>query len=222
MIKHFLNFLFPSACITCQREGDFLCADCNRTLVFKPIKSGYQNNRTDFKHLDGVIYALDYAKNPHIQAAIKQFKYKFTRELAEDFASHLSRKLDELHMTRGQQLSLIPIPLHKNRRRERGFNQAEVLAKALQNLRDDIQLTPLLRRVRKTKQQARLSKEERHQNLKGAFELDLATEKLDPNSIIFLVDDVCTTGATLEAAAKTLKESGFQKVYGLVIARAFK
>ena len=171
-----------------------------------------------------MIYGLDYAKNPQIKAAIKQFKYRFTKELADHFANLIVEKIGELNMVKNRQIILIPVPLHKKRLNERGFNQAEVIARAVANhLPDQIKIIPLLERIRHTKQQAKLDKEGRHKNLEGAFKLNkFCVQKYSSNNLYFIVDDVCTTGTTLEHCTKALKENGFGKVYGLVIARALK
>ena len=253
---HLLNALFPPVCASCKREGDFMCADCLASLAKRRIVArGRRRSPPEFRYLDGLVYALDYEKNPQIKAAIKQFKYRFTEELAWPFARLLDEKLSELGMVRDRSITLIPIPLHPSRFRERGFNQAEVVAKTLQQVSHHaIAIGPLLERVKATSQQAKLSRDGRHENLKEAFimnkkfiqyfslhaqagpqfswgERNKGEEKLIKRSerkkscasdpLYFLVDDVCTTGATLENAAKVLKEAGVPKVYGLVIARAF-
>lgn len=258
-----LNTLFPPVCVSCKREGDFLCMDCLKNLDKKKISPNYRNTylntnlNTDFHDLDGVIYALDYAKNPQIQAAIKQLKYRFTQDLAMHFGRLIAEKIGELSMAKGRQIILIPVPLHKKRLNYRGFNQAQVIAQAVADKIPNAQILPLLDRVRHTQQQAKLSKDERHENLKDAFEMNTncvqqyfsfarayntpsfgvsgyeerraqkktkAKEKGEERrgSLLFLVDDVCTTGSTLENCARVLKDNGFEKVYGLVIARAFK
>ncbi|QQR82947.1 ComF family protein [Candidatus Peregrinibacteria bacterium] len=176
----------------------------------------------EWEHLDGVIYALDYAENPQIKAAIQQFKYKFTQELADYFADGMLEKLDELKMAQNRTIVLIPIPLHKKRLNERGFNQSEVIAKAIQKKRPSIRIEPWLVRTKYTSQQAKLKKIDRHQNLKDAFALNPKNSReQNPNTLYFLVDDVCTTGSTLENAAQILKECSFQKIYGLTVARQF-
>ncbi len=240
-----LNTLFPPVCISCKKEGDFLCVDCLRKLDKKKIRPhGRKIDDPDIHHLDGVIYALDYAKNPQIQAAVKQFKYRFTEELAEYFADLMIEKIGELNMAKKRKIILIPVPLHKKRLNYRGFNQAEVIAKVIQSrMGNEAEVISMLERDRHTNQQAKLNKRERHENLKGAFRMRKNTfchperaervERMNKkciheqkmytkNSIYFLVDDVFTTGATLESCAEVLKGSGFEKVYGLVVARAFR
>jgi competence protein ComFC len=219
----FLNLLFPPRCASCKQEGDFLCGNCRGRLKLKPIQSrSLYPSVNDFPELDGVIYGLDYAENPEIQAAVKQFKYHFTQDLADYFGKLLSVKLSELSMLKNKEFILIPIPLHKKRLGERGFNQAELIAGAvIRYAGKGTVLNRLLTRTRYTSQQAKLKKAERQKNLDGAFEVAGELSELE-NKICFLVDDVCTTGSTLESCARALRKKGLGKVYGLVVARAFK
>jgi len=222
-----LNTLFPPRCVSCKTEGDFLCKKCVQSFVKKRIsRSGSPGDEPkEWRHLDGVIYALDYAKNPSIKAAIEQFKYKFNQELAGYFSTLIVEKIGELGMIRGKRLCFIPVPLHRKRLAWRGFNQAQVIAeKVAAGSSLPIEITPLLERVRHTEQQAKLRRHERLRNLTDAFRMNKKFVQYapDPDALYFLVDDVCSTGATLENAAKTLKEHGLQKIYGLVVARAFK
>ncbi|MBN1258484.1 ComF family protein [Candidatus Peregrinibacteria bacterium] len=227
IITFLLDTLFPPTCASCKKEGAFLCEDCVRAFKKRKIRPrpSFVRLPKEFAYMDGVIYALDYAKNPGIQAAIQQFKYKFTRELAAYFADLVSEKLGQLSMAKNGKIILIPVPLHPKRLNYRGFNQAEVIGRAVgERMGDRVEIIPLLARVRHTAQQAKLTKKERHANLENAFILNKkCVHKFEPGkSIYFIVDDVCTTGATLENCAKVLKENGFKKVYGLVVARAFK
>ena len=122
----------------------------------------------------------------------------------------------------------MPVPLHPKRLNYRGFNQAELISRAVVESignrdSDRVSILPLLTRVKHTAQQAKLSKRERHENLEDAFTMNKkCIHEWDNQSVYFIVDDVCTTGATLENCAKVLKENGVKKVYGLVVARAFK
>lgn len=198
-----------------------MCENCIKSLCkqkIRPLNPQFQKT-SEFKHLDGVIYALDYAKNPQIKSAIQQFKYRFTQELADYFGDLISEKVEELNMVKNRTIYLVPVPLHKKRLNYRGFNQAEVISNAVKQRRAGTKISPILKRVRHTEQQAKLSKHERHQNLESAFEVgDFST--IDSEGVTFIVDDVCTTGATLENCAKVLKENGVKKVYGLVVARS--
>ncbi len=218
-----LNLFFPPRCASCKMEGDFMCKNCVQQFKIKPIRAkSLRPSSEDFEYLDGVIYGADYAENPEIQAAISQFKYRFNRELTDYFAELISQKMRELGMLKEKQASLIPVPLHKKRLNYRGFNQAELIAYAsAAKVGDRACVLTLLSRIKNTSQQAKLSKKERHQNLQEAFEVtgDLCSLS---DSVCFVVDDVCTTGATLDSCARALKAKGIRKVYGLVVARAFK
>ncbi len=218
-----LNVLFPPRCASCKREGDFLCKNCVQQFKINSLRAkSICPSSEDFEHLDGVIYGVDYAENPEIQAAIAQFKYRFNCELTDYFAELISQKMRELGMLKKKQASLIPVPLHKKRLNYRGFNQAELIARASsERYGEGASVLNPLTRVKNTSQQAKLSKKERHQNLTEAFEVTGDLDSLS-DSICFVVDDVCTTGATLDSCARALKAKGIRKVYGLVVARAFK
>jgi ComF family protein len=218
-----LDALFPPACTSCKKEGDFLCEDCISTLKMRPL-SRPRPYEKPFDHLDGLIYGVDYHDNPAIKALLKQMKYKFTEELKDYAAVLLAARLRELVMAKGRPIVLIPIPLHESRERERGFNQAEIVAQALRAAAPKlpIEIEPLLERAFETRQQAKLNREDRLKNLSKAFILNKKCVQSSPaqNTLYFLVDDVATTGATLESAAETLKASGFPKIYGLTVAHA--
>lgn len=218
-----LNLLFPPRCASCKREGDFLCRDCIAQLNIKQIRFRSSSEAVhEFRYLDAVIYGLDYSQNPQIKAALAQFKYKFTLELVEHFSALTAQKLAELNMLRGRNIALIPVPLHKRRLDYRGFNQAQHLAVATaQRVGERAEVHPMIRRVKDTAQQAKLGRQERLENLHDAFRFEGSADTLR-GTIVFLVDDVCTTGATLDSCARVLKEAGISKVYGLVVARAFK
>ncbi len=218
-----LNALFPPVCASCKSEGDFLCASCLGSLAKRKLRRGARRGKAEFQNLSGVVYALDYAKNPQIRAAIRQFKYRFTEELAEPFARLVAEKIGELEMAKGRRLVLVPVPLHAKRFRERGFNQAEVVAEAVRRAMPEstCEVLNLLERPKETLQQARLGKAERELNLRDAFILNKKiVHKVSTDNLYFVVDDVCTTGSTLDSCAKVLKSYGVPRVYGLVIARS--
>lgn len=224
-LERFLDFIFPPTCAYCKKEGEFLCIKCWEEVEIKAIKPRRGPRKKElWESLDGVIYGADYHKNPSIQAVISQFKYRFNRHMTCYLALLMVKKLKQLEMIKGKCVFLIPVPLHPRRRRQRGFNQAELLCQGIDaKWTRDVKSTQLLKRTKYTYQQAKLNKAERQQNLNNAFKLKEGADLKTLNKgVCFLVDDVFTTGATLESAAKTLKEAGVKKVYGLVVARAFK
>ena len=112
----------------------------------------------------------------------------------------------------------IPIPLHEGKIKKRGYNQAKQLAEGLAK-RFDVSVVDCLKRVKSTKTQVGLTKEERRKNIEQAFALQgTVSEPLQKYQQVFLVDDVVTSGATLQEAAKVLKKAGFTKVWGVTLA----
>jgi ComF family protein len=109
---------------------------------------------------------------------------------------------------------VVPVPLHPRREYERGFNQAEDLAMHL-----GPPVARLLKRTRHTQSQIDLPKHQRQQNVKGAFDIAAPGSRLPVPDIVVLVDDVSTTGSTLDACARVLKRAGVKEVRALTAAR---
>ncbi len=115
---------------------------------------------------------------------------------------------------------IVPVPLHSKRFKQRGFNQAEVLARAMcLNLPDGAVVDCIKRREYQEKQST-LERSERIQNLSNAFRVKTAFRSLVDGKLVYLVDDVCTTGSTLNECSKVLKEAGVKKVCGFVLAKS--
>jgi ComF family protein len=110
---------------------------------------------------------------------------------------------------------IVPVPLHASRLRERGYNQSELLAWEVSRAIGLPVNTSALERARKTKSQMTLGAAERHQNVVAAFS---CSKELARQNVL-LIDDVCTTGATLDACAAAMKEKGATSVWGLTLAR---
>ncbi len=157
-----------------------------------------------------LVQALKYDKSTHA-----------AKLAAAVLADYLREELSSSHTFSARKTLLIPIPLHKNRSRERGFNQIELVLNALPSeFRDGTSATlatDVLVRMRETKPQTRLPRSERLSNVAGAFAL--ADDQTVSDAHIFIIDDVTTTGATLANAATPLKRAG-AKVTLLALARA--
>jgi ComF family protein len=163
------------------------------------------------------IIAISQYKNTVIERVIHDLKFNYIEELAKPLANLLSLKLKELnYQSVVTNAIIIPVPLHKKRYLERGFNQARLLAELIAKEFDATLNSKLIKRIKYTDQQAQLKRQERFANLKDAFTC-LAPDRVEDKTI-FLVDDVLTTGATLNEAARALKNSGAKKVIGLVLA----
>lgn len=223
--KSILDFVFPEKCVGCGREGSFLCNLCfvkitsNRFQVCPVCKKASYQGKTHHEkckkktNLDGLLVAATYHENPYLEKSIKQFKYHYSKDLGEKLGLLLVKTLKECNFS--LDFILCPIPLHKKRRIWRGFNQADVLTDVIGKYLP-YEKNEILRRVKNTKQQALLTRKERIQNLKDAF---TASDNLSRSQHILLIDDVSSSLATLEEAAKALKRAGVTEVYGLVLAR---
>jgi competence protein ComFC len=152
-----------------------------------------------------------------IRDLVHAFKYNGRFELRHPLAAWLALGLDDSRMTASRINALVPVPLHARRQRERGFNQAQVLAE-LVGARASLPVENFLRRIRYTTTQTHFDRRQRIENLRGAFALvERAKVK---NRDLVLVDDVFTTGSTADECALVLRQAGAASVRVLTIARA--
>ncbi len=187
-------------CMKCGRpipsEREEYCRDCLRR------RHSFDRCRAVFSYQGAV------------RISLYRFKYANKREYASYYSEEIWRYLGEWITGLGVDV-ILPVPIHPKRRRQRGYNQAEVLARALSSLSGLPADMKSLARVRNTVPQKQLTAAERASNLKGAFRV--SGKNLKGMSVL-LVDDIYTTGATADAAAKTLKESGVKAVYVVCVA----
>lgn len=229
-IKDFLlNILFPKFCFSCGKEGIYLCEDCKSILEIcqyryclcknpKRLTQGGRCFKCRSKQLTGLYFAMEY-KNPLIKELIQKFKYHpFIKELAKPLASliitHFQLLEDRLSLSNSV---LIPIPLDKKRLRWRGFNQATEISKELSKNLNVPLVSNCLAKIKEVQPQTKLTAEERKENVKGIFKCKKPEVIYGKN--ILLVDDIYTTGSTMEEAARVLKKSGARKILGVVVAR---
>lgn len=210
------DFLFPPICFGCgekEVENALICPNC-LTALYQwrlPVHGNAKDAVTHIRSLG------PYA--PPFMTLVHELKYQGRKKLAP----LLGDALTSLMMTDGLLKHadlLVPIPLHPARLRERGYNQSELLARRVSTL-TGIPVSGALRRVKNTPSQTRIKDEKRRRdNLKGAFAVrgDAALQSKQ----VILIDDVTTTGATLDAAAQALKQAGVGAVYALVIAQVHK
>lgn len=149
-----------------------------------------------------------------LRLAIHSLKYQRNVGLAEALSIHLIDLLDRLGWTVDL---VVPVPLAAQRRMERGYNQANLLAFPLALARRLPYSNRALHRIRETRTQVGLTSEERQSNVKDAF---IAESKIVKRKFVLVIDDVATTGATQEACARALLSAGASTVYGLTLARA--
>jgi competence protein ComFC len=216
LLDTILDIVFPSRCLSCGRSGSELCLDC--------LQEAPQAERESAKW----IFPLYDYRHPTIKKSLWLLKYNGKRRLAKIFAKVLYEKiLEELSelsvMENFIEPILIPIPLAKRRYRERGYNQAELIAKEIvkiNNSRQEIRVqfaNNILTKPKDTEHQARIKdRGSRLKNLAGSFVVN-NKEGIQKKNII-LVDDILTTGSTLTEARKVLKQAGARKVIAFTVA----
>ena len=220
-----LEIVFPKECVGCGKEKTWLCEECSSKIIFIksptcPICSRltsegeYCPRHKKGKKLKGV-YVAAYYKEGALREAIHAFKYEFIKELAKPLGQILSQALCEKIID--EETILMPMALHPRRERQRGFNQAKLIAQEVSRI-CGLEISEGLRRVRHTKRQVDLNDRQRAQNVADAFAWN-SPNKLHGKKVL-LIDDVMTTGATLNEAAKALKtEAHAKEVWGLVLAK---
>jgi len=228
-----LRFFLPWACAGCRGalsslEDEGFCGRCWLSLrritglicsrCGLPLKEGGSlcfRCRTDAPSLR-IRAAVEY--RGVIPPAIHRFKYGGRKTLMRSFGVLLRSAWDHWPELRASQV-LIPVPLHPRNQRQRGYNQAALLAQALSEWSDRPMLDSLLVRSRMTAAQFKLTRVQRLANLHRAFTIQrVIPEDLRTKSFL-LIDDICTTGATLQECAKALRRAGARQVQGLVLAR---
>jgi ComF family protein len=218
-----LNLFFPPWCIGCGREGDYVCDACRRQLPFisPPICSVCGRPLTVNNTCPGCIGAqaeIDEIRAPFlfggvIRQAVHQLKYDNLKAIAPLLANFLHDFLLENPMPGD---ALVPVPIHKKRERERGYNQSSLIARELSRM-TGLPLVEdcLIRKVNTPPQVRTTSALERHRNIANAF---ACINNHVAGKRVLLVDDVSTSGATLNACARILKAAGATSVWGLTIA----
>ena len=221
----FLDLLFPKRCVSCGAFGKYICDRCFSKIEFleKPICPICQRQAIGGKthpkcagrfRLDGLIVACRY-KSP-IKRAIQEVKYKWVYDIENILVDFLASQIWKFDFP--QNSILVPVPLSKNRKNWRGFNQAEILAKTLSR-KFNHPFKDILLRVIETKTQVGLTREERRENVIEAFALDYKVGKKHiAGQNFILVDDVYTSGATMMEAAKILKHAGAKDVWAMAVA----
>ncbi len=219
--------LFPPRCIACHNAIDhqhsFLCPACFNaielnTALYCPLCMGRIGNLHQPCHrATGYMLAPATFYRDPIPALIHHFKYQKMTGIGLLASALLISYLKNLDLPLDRYL-FVPIPLHPSRQRERGFNQALLLAQSCAAYFQR-PLACALVRTAKTEQQASLSTiQQRHKNVARAFALDSSVSVR--GKTVILIDDVSTSGATLGAAARALIDGGARKIIGAVIAKA--
>lgn len=228
LLDYFLDLVFPKYCLGCDQEGTYLCDQCQQKIILlkyatcpeckKITKFGQYCSRHQKQYLNGVIIACYYHKGI-LREAIHGLKYNGLKELSVILGRLMVQRLIEAKPRGYQKWIIVPVPLHRKRVEERGYNQAEFLAQEVAKNTGLKIVSNQLVRKKYTFPQVKLSDKDRQNNLIGAFDWKKGNDKLKRKTIL-LIDDVATTGSTLEECAKILKTKAQTfRVYGLVLAK---
>ncbi|MFA6410881.1 MAG: ComF family protein [Candidatus Buchananbacteria bacterium] len=213
IIKFFLDLIFPVYCLGCKKEGDWVCADCFLELKIN-LDWPSQFGKSEF--LSGV-WAVSSRDQTLLHKILHNFKYNFVVDLGP-ILGDLAVKFLQTEKNKNPNLYfdfVVAVPLSKKRKLWRGFNQAEIIAKSISQKFNWPQNQALVYRQYHTRPQVGLNAKDRQLNVKGIFSAK------DPGLLIgkkiLLIDDVFTTGATMNECAKVLKKLGAKEIRGLVL-----
>ncbi len=225
-----INLIFPKICLGCncrlEKEQFFLCSECEATLEFltgnicEICGSIKEANRC--KTCETNTFSFDKACsvfhfNKVVQNLIHELKYSEMTKAAKYLGEFAVEYLCKFQPFKNVDI-IMPVPLHKVKKRARGFNQAEFLTKEIAKKMNRQHIPNLVLRKKFTKTQTKLKKEQRQINVSKAFVLNPKFDVAQKN--ILIVDDVFTTGSTVNAISKLLKNNEVSKIYVLTIARA--
>lgn len=242
----FFDFLFPPVCVICNKVGYKICPECKQSLLNKQQKHEchvckklcfdiMHKDCKHFSHLDGLFVGYKYSKA--IELIVQDLKYHGHTQTANTIAtlikeSEQGKIFVDIVKNNIPNALFVPVPLHKRKLNSRGFNQAKLIVDELRNqilapfdTQKDLPITDLIIRTKNTKTQVGMNKLERIKNLQDVFDLT-SNQKVwhfviqIENPTFILVDDIYTTGTTIEECSKVIKKHfKNSKVYGLVLAR---
>lgn len=234
MLDHIIDIIYPMRCPVCEdipRPKESMictscvgkltyiiepkCKKCGKSIEYDEVEYCSDCTRKKYSYIHGcALWEYDEV----IRNSIARFKNKHKKEYGRfyihEIVKHYGREIKRLDID-----ALVPVPIHKSKLRERGYNQAEILAKGMGKELDILVLSDLILRNKRTLPQKQLSYKERLSNLQKAFFInELKLSNIDrPLRKVMLVDDIYTTGSTIEACTKTLINGGVEKVYFLTL-----
>jgi ComF family protein len=229
-----VSLLYPATCTICGknvRAGEYLCNECEAKIVrilppfCKTCSGPFEGSITSAFtcancahrtiHFNAAVAA--YRGRGIVREIIHEFKYARQIHLRHLVAHWLGAALDDERLRDIPFNLIVPVPLHPARQRERGFNQASLLAESL-SAETSMPSRPVLQRIRYTTTQTALDRSQRMENLHNAFRL---RKNADVRGLrVLLIDDVLTTGSTLSECARVLKRAGAISVHAATAARA--
>ena len=226
-VPKILNFIYPPVCGICGKlNSDFLCKKCEKILESEAVfgvdkykkierkKENIKNNFNNKKYFDEHLYIFLY------QGIIRRIilKYKFQEEayLYKTFVNFLLKNENFFEKIEKYD-TIVPVPISKKRKKKRGYNQSELLAKEIAYSANLVLEKESLYKIKDIVEQSKLNKENRLKNIQGVYEL-VNKEKLNKKKIL-LIDDIYTTGSTVNECSKVLREAKPKKIGVLTLAK---
>ena len=220
LFRPLLDFIFPPVCHLCNEllrdGGKVLCGACRSLFVSvderHPVWLSLSARLREDGPVEGLLSCYVFEKKGKLQEAMHLLKYRGITSLGVAFGEEIGNHMLRSGQFRGADV-LIPVPLHKSKQRERGYNQCECICRGISHVTGIPLVTGALLRSRNTASQTSLRHDERKANVGGAFRVrkprapDIAGKKC------ILVDDVITTGSTLSACAGVLRANGASKIF---------
>jgi ComF family protein len=227
ILRPFYEFIYPPTCFGCERRlGDGerkVCTACwasiRRISHEDPL---YQEMLKKFAadgHIAGLVSAFHFEREGVLQSLLHQLKYDGMTSLGIELGKRLG---ESVHLLPGSLpvSSIVPVPLHPTKKRERGYNQSECICKGMSSVTGMPVLPSLLERKKYTRSQTQLNAEERKENMSNAFAVHSTWLSSIRDQTFLLVDDVITTGSTMEACAHVLMQNGAKGVIACSVALA--
>lgn len=210
-----LDILLPPACSACGRAGAILCRACIGAFETPPAGAFVVADAGVVLGQELTLAVGAFAHRGPVRRALGRLKYAGAGRVARPLAAAAAPALERLLSIAGVEAILVPVPVHATRERQRGYNQAALLAGDL-GRSAGLDVAPVLVRRAVTERQHRLDRAARLRNLRDAIGLRAGSAA---PAIAIVVDDILTTSATLEACASVLRSGGTREAYGFAIAR---
>lgn len=213
--KEIVEFIFPKCCIICGKLGkDIWCKECKNKFLAQAVYKVENKIKKEF-YFNKHIYIFLYQSK--IRNLILDYKFHDKSYLHEIFAKIIIKNEKICGILKKYDI-MISVPIHKKRKKERGYNQSELIASKVANFIKNIQYEDnVVIKMKNTLPQSLLTKEQRKQNVQNVYKL-INKEKIE-NKKIVLFDDVYTTGSTINEISKILKENGAKDILVLTIAK---
>ena len=223
-LKPFLDFIFPPTCLACSNllldTERHVCTSCWNSIPrlhsAHPLFCQTRDRLVESEVIAGLISVFLFEKEGVFQALAHGLKYDGFKSIGR----LMGRELGNVFQKSGMKAEcLVPVPLHRVKMRERGFNQADMIARGLSDVTGIPVRTDILRRSRYTQTQTKLDQEQRKKNVEDAFAIPESSH-VPLGGTCILVDDVVTTGATIVACGEALHKAGFERVIAASLALA--